>query len=163
MKFNYTTELKKFRKWQEEQAEILKASGMPEEDIEKIQTEDWKDFKAERVFCRHNFSIDSLMFANDEMADEEESPLMKRNTEKMTFRDVYLKSCKEDWLLGIEDEKLYKALKTLDLNQLDLAYSIYECNMTLNDYAIREGVSISAISQRHNIILKKIKKFYKMP
>ncbi len=162
MKFNYNTELLKFKKWQKEQEQILRESGMSEESVSRIKEEDWKEFKAERTFCLHNISLNTV-FIEEEKEDKEQGQHQDHLVFGKSYKDTHFRDCKEDWLANIEDQKLYKALESLDSDQLDLAYSVYECNLTLNDYAIREGVSLSAISQRHSIILKKIKKVYEMP
>lgn len=160
MEFNYNAELLKFKSWQKEQVAIMSESGMREEDIEKIKEEDWERFKSERIFCIHNFSSDALMKMAEDMEEEGRSPLLEKNLDKLSFYDKYMDSCKEDWISNIADKKLYEALRSLTPNQLDLAYSIYECRMTLNDYAIREGVSLAAVSKMHKKILEKIKKVY---
>ena len=161
MEFNYNAELMKFKAWQEEQERILSEAGMSKKDIKMIKDKDWEVFKGERTFCIHNISLESTIPQNDGGDDCESDKYRDKQVYRRSYNDSHFKDSKEDWLENIEDEKLYKALKTLEPYQLDLVYSVYECNMTINDYAIREGVSVSAISHRHSNIIKKIKKFLK--
>lgn len=160
MEFNYNAELMKFKAWQEEQEKILSEAGMSEKDIKEIKDKDWEVFKGERTFCIHNISLESTIPQNDEGDDCESDKYRDKQVYRRSYNDSHFKDSKEDWLENIEDERLYNSLKSLTPNQLDLAYSVYECRMTLSDYAIREGVSLANVSKMHKKIIKKIKKIY---
>ena len=160
MEFNYNAELMKFKAWQEEQEKILSEAGMSEKDIKEIKDKDWEVFKGERTFCIHNISLESTIPQNDEADDSESAKYRDKQVYRRSYNDSHFKDSKEDWLENIEDERLYNSLKSLTPNQLDLAYSVYECRMTLSDYAIREGVSLANVSKMHKKIIKKIKKIY---
>ena len=160
MEFNYNAELMKFKAWQEEQEKILSEAGMSEKDIKEIKDKDWEVFKGERTFCIHNMSLESTIPQNDEADDSKSAKYRDKQVYRRSYNDSHFKDSKEDWLENIEDERLYNSLKSLTPNQLDLAYSVYECRMTLSDYAIREGVSLANVSKMHKKIIKKIKKIY---
>ena len=160
MEFNYNAELMKFKAWQEEQERILSEAGMSKKDIKMIKDKDWEVFKGERTFCIHNISLESTIPQNDEADDCESAKYRDKQVYRRSYNDSHFKDSKEDWLENIEDERLYNSLKSLTPNQLDLAYSVYECRMTLSDYAIREGVSLANVSKMHKKIIKKIKKIY---
>jgi DNA-directed RNA polymerase specialized sigma subunit len=160
MEFNYNAELMKFKAWQEEQEKILSEAGMSEKDIKEIKDKDWEVFKGERTFCIHNISLESTIPQNDEADDSKSAKYRDKQVYRRSYNDSHFKDSKEDWLENIEDERLYNSLKSLTPNQLDLAYSVYECRMTLSDYAIREGVSLANVSKMHKKIIKKIKKIY---
>ena len=160
MEFNYNAELMKFKAWQEEQERILSEAGMSKKDIKMIKDKDWEVFKGERTFCIHNISLESTIPQNDESDDCESDKYRDKQVYRRSYNDSHFKDSKEDWLENIEDERLYNSLKSLTPNQLDLAYSVYECRMTLSDYAIREGVSLANVSKMHKKIIKKIKKIY---
>ncbi len=160
MEFNYNAELMKFKAWQEEQEKILSEAGMSEKDIKEIKDKDWEVFKGERTFCIHNISLESTIPQNNEGDDCESDKYRDKQVYRRSYNDSHFKDSKEDWLENIEDERLYNSLKSLTPNQLDLAYSVYECRMTLSDYAIREGVSLANVSKMHKKIIKKIKKIY---
>ena len=160
MEFNYNAELMKFKAWQEEQEKILSEAGMSEKDIKEIKDKDWEVFKGERTFCIHNISLESIIPQNDEADDSKSAKYRDKQVYRRSYNDSHFKDSKEDWLENIEDERLYNSLKSLTPNQLDLAYSVYECRMTLSDYAIREGVSLANVSKMHKKIIKKIKKIY---
>jgi DNA-directed RNA polymerase specialized sigma subunit len=160
MEFNYNAELMKFKAWQEEQERILSEAGMSKKDIKMIKDKDWEVFKGERTFCIHNISLESTIPQNNEGDDCESDKYRDKQVYRRSYNDSHFKDSKEDWLENIEDERLYNSLKSLTPNQLDLAYSVYECRMTLSDYAIREGVSLANVSKMHKKIIKKIKKIY---
>ena len=160
MEFNYNAELMKFKAWQEEQERILSEAGMSKKDIKMIKDKDWEVFKGERTFCIHNISLESTIPQNDGGDDCESDKYRDKQVYRRSYNDSHFKDSKEDWLENIEDERLYNSLKSLTPNQLDLAYSVYECHMTLSDYAIREGVSLANVSKMHKKIIKKIKKIY---
>ena len=160
MEFNYNAELMKFKAWQEEQEKILSEAGMSEKDIKEIKDKDWEVFKGERTFCIHNISLESTIPQNDEADDSKSAKYRDKQVYRRSYNDSHFKDSMEDWLENIEDERLYNSLKSLTPNQLDLAYSVYECRMTLSDYAIREGVSLANVSKMHKKIIKKIKKIY---
>ena len=160
MEFNYNAELMKFKAWQEEQEKILSEAGMSEKDIKEIKDKDWEVFKGERTFCIHNISLESTIPQNDEADDSKSAKYRDKQVYRRSYNDSHFKDSKEDWLENIEDERLYNSLKSLTPNQLNLAYSVYECRMTLSDYAIREGVSLANVSKMHKKIIKKIKKIY---
>ena len=160
MEFNYNAELMKFKAWQEEQERILSEAGMSKKDIKMIKDKDWEVFKGERTFCIHNISLESTIPQNDEADDSKSAKYRDKQVYRRSYNDSHFKDSKEDWLENIEDERLYNSLKSLTPNQLDLAYSVYECRMTLSDYAIREGVSLANVSKMHKKIIKKIKKIY---
>lgn len=59
-----------------------------------------------------------------------------------------------------EIKQLYYAIEKLNSKQKNLIKSIYFENISVSDYASREGVTQSAISQRLNTAIKKLRKFF---
>jgi DNA-directed RNA polymerase specialized sigma subunit len=63
------------------------------------------------------------------------------------------------WINSIEDSRLYAGLKRLTDEQLELLYCIYEKGMTFTEFARAKDISKGAVSQRHRVIINKLKKF----
>lgn len=59
-----------------------------------------------------------------------------------------------------QEKKLYNAILKLKPKQQELIKSVFFRNISLTDYAKNEGVTVSAVSQRLNTALKKLKKFF---
>lgn len=57
-----------------------------------------------------------------------------------------------------EEQKLKKAITLLKPKQQELIYAIYLEGMSVSEYALKEGVSQPAISQRLDTTLKNLKK-----
>ena len=57
-------------------------------------------------------------------------------------------------------QRLYHAIAQLSPKQRDLIQSIYFDNVSVSEYASREGVTQSAISQRLMTARKKLRKFF---
>lgn len=59
-----------------------------------------------------------------------------------------------------EIQRLHYAIAQLNPKQKDLIKSIYFDNVSVSEYASREGVTQSAISQRLMTAIKKLRKFF---
>lgn len=59
----------------------------------------------------------------------------------------------------LESCNLHKAIAQLNENQQRLVKAIYFDNISVSEYAVLEGVTQSAISQRLATVIKKLKKF----
>ena len=59
-----------------------------------------------------------------------------------------------------QEKKLYNAILKLKPKHQELIKSVFFRNISLTDYAKNEGVTVSAVSQRLNTALKKLKKFF---
>ena len=53
MAYNKAREERKWKQWKEKEERQLRILGMEEESIEKLRSDDWKDFNSERRFQEH--------------------------------------------------------------------------------------------------------------
>lgn len=155
MKFNYQTEKRKFNeKWKRLYEEFKKA-GMTEQMIQEMHDLDWDEFKRERVFARHNQYMESYINESDEFArDEGQNTLLEKFMEHLTVRDVYFDKG-FGWIEEIDSEPLYKALKSLSEDQLEILTEYVFQKNTQKEIAENLGISQPALSQQIATIKKK--------
>lgn len=159
MKFNYQTEKRRFNeKWKRLYEEYKKA-GMTEQMIQEMYDLDWDEFKRERVFARHNQYMGPYINENDEFVrDEGQNILLEKFIEHLTVSDVYFDKG-FGWIEEIDSEPLYKALKSLSEDQLEILTEYVFQKNTQKEIAENLGISQPALSQQIATIKKIIKKF----
>ena len=116
MEFNYAREKRKFDKeWEQLQKEYV-AAGMSEDAIAQMKAFDWEWFRSQRVYANHN------QLLPDEFDCEENgnSKLFRKfATLSVAFGKNGLTG-RYEWLMGIENEKLYQRLCSLKQDDLEL-------------------------------------------
>ena len=66
----------------------------------------------------------------------------------------------ENWLLFIENQQLYKALRSLKESEMLLVFLKFHKGYSQAELAAQLGLSQQAVSKRQTAILKKIKEFF---
>ncbi len=100
MAYNHGREDRKWRIWKEAEEKVLREHGVDEAVIEQIRMEDRADFNSNRRFYRWTSDFGEYL---EGVADNEQQ------AEPNTVADL---------LDEIEDEKLYRALLTVDKHTL---------------------------------------------
>ena len=156
MKFNYQSELKKFKANQEEMIKMYQEAGMDEDAINKMLEYDWELFKKERTFCIHNQPMEDFD-GND--SNCEETPLMKRFKENLSVEDEYMNENIFDWIESLDDVSLARGLKTLKPKQLEIMELLVVKELTHEEIAKVLGLERSAVTKNISRIKSKIKKY----
>ena len=164
MKFNYGLEKKKFdENWARTEKEYREA-GMAEEAIRAMYEYDWEMFKKERVYCRHNQSLDGQLCRNDQdfsvtEANEENSPYLYKFFDRFSVPEVITDPDRTDaWIDEIDSRSLLKAIRKLTEEEQDLIrlYMIEE--YTTIEIAALKSISQPAVTKRIQRLREKIKK-----
>lgn len=140
MKFNYTTEKKRWEKWKREEERIMIVLGVDEDIIKELHKYDWELFKENRRYKTQEILNHSNLFVNIPYYDNKEY------------------SSLDDILNDIEDETLYSVLSNSDEVTLKiihlkiLGFKVKEISQLLD-------ISDIAIYHRIQRLRKKIKNF----
>lgn len=140
MKFNYTTEKKRWEKWKREEERIMIVLGVDEDIIKELHKYDWELFKENRRYKTQEMLNDSDLFINIPYYDNKEY------------------SSLDDILNDIEDESLYSILSSSDEVTLQIIY------LKILGFKVKEisqllDISDIAIYHRIQRLRKKLKKF----
>lgn len=136
MSYNYIKEFLKWKRWKEQEEQILRQEKVSEPVIQELRDFDWQQFNAERRFKRnHNITNDSFF-------------LFYPTYDKKEIKSI------DDILDTIENEAFYEYLSETDPIMLDVIL------------LKMEGYSIKEISEKTNLPIstlyhkiKKLKKF----
>ena len=136
MSYNYIKEFLKWKRWKEQEEQVLRQEKVSEPVIQELRDFDWQQFNAERRFKRnHNITNDYFF-------------LFYPTYDKKEIKSI------EDILETIENEAFYEYLSETDPIMLDVIL------------LKMEGYSIKEISEKTNLPIstlyhkiKKIKKF----
>lgn len=136
MSYNYIKEFLKWKRWKEQEEQVLRQEKVSEPVIQELRDFDWQQFNAERRFKRnHNITNDYFF-------------LFYPTYDKKEIKSI------EDILDTIENEAFYEYLSETDPIMLDVIL------------LKMEGYSIKEISEKTNLPIstlyhkiKKIKKF----
>lgn len=139
MSYNYGKELTKWKKWKEQEEQLLRTLNVDEDIISQLQQYDWETFKAERRIRRkQNVTLDSL-FYNVPYYDQKEIVTV------------------DDLLDEIENEALFHYLSQTDQTTLTiillkiLGYSTKEISKILD-------INVASIYQRIHRLKNNLKK-----
>ena len=135
MGYNKGAEERKWKKAKNEEEQLLRELGYPEEKIQDLRQYDWGDFKRNRnyrkfEFTNYNADLDSRSFYSQK--------------EILTIKDMFD---------AIDDEELLTYLKKTD--PIVLFIILYETN----DYTVKEISKIMRMSK--NAIYKRMESFRK--
>ncbi len=140
MKFNYTTEKKRWEKWKREEERIMIVLGVDEDIIKELHKYDWELFKENRRYKTQEVLNHSDLFVNIPYYDNKEY------------------SSLDDILNDIEDESLYSILSNSDEITLKIIH------LKILGFKVKEishllDISDVAIYHRMQRLRKKIKNF----
>lgn len=141
MRFHYGCERKQLEKrWEVLRIEYEKA-GMSKEDIDVMYRFDLDELNSNRRFANHITEL------------EEVEPT---SIEAYSYYDTYLlEKPRYAWVEEVEDEFLYKKLKQLKVEELELVTLLVIDGYTQTEIAKKQGVVRNSIWKKIN----KIKKF----
>ena len=139
MAYNHGREERKWRIWREAEEKILRDCGVPESTIEEIRIYDRADFNSNRRFYRWTNDVAEYL---EDMQDKQ------KPKEVVTITDL---------LDEIENEKLYRALLTVDKRTLQILL------LKMQGYAPKEiapivHLSLGAVYARLDHLRKKLRK-----
>ena len=136
MSYNYIKEFLKWKRWKEQEEQVLRQEKVSEPVIQELRDFDWQQFNAERRFKRNHNITNGYFF------------LFYPTYDKKEIKSI------EDILDTIENEAFYEYLSETDPIMLDVIL------------LKMEGYSIKEISEKTNLPIstlyhkiKKIKKF----
>lgn len=157
MSVNFGKEYKKFRVEQEKLREYYESLGMSKEVIDALYEFDKMQFCEDIAYRRRTQSLQ--VSDEDNIADDDKSPLLKRFLEIISVPFEFHTSEKFWWLQEIEDEELLSGLLQLSVNELEvITYLAFEDFKQKHIAEIR-GVSQQSISKQIGEIKQKIKTF----
>ncbi|MGL0834068.1 RNA polymerase subunit sigma-70 [Faecalibacterium duncaniae] len=150
MSFNYAREKRMFdREWEQLHKEYV-AAGMSEAAIAQMKAFDWGWFCSRRVYSDHTQSL-----PEESPYDEEgRSTLFRKFAALSVAFEQGQASDRYAWVETIEDEELYRQLRTLSAADLELITLIAMEGYRQSDVARMWGCSQVAVHKR----MKKIKK-----
>lgn len=153
MSINFGKEYKKFRAEQKRLREYYESLGMSKGVIDAIYEFDKMQFCEDIAYRRRTQRLQ--VSDEDNIADDDKSPLLKRFLEIISVPFEFHTSEKFWWLQEIEDEELLSGLLQLSVNELEvITYLVFE------GYKQYEIAEIKGVSQPS--IFKKIKKIKKI-
>ncbi len=151
MSFNYGREKRAFDKeWEHLEAEY-RAAGMDQKEIQKMKEFDWKWFCSERTYHNHVQTLPTGNFEKDSDALFKQA----RPEAMITQWDAGdVDHTRFGWLSAVEDEALYRKLRTLSDKDLELLTLLYVDGYQQAEVARKMNCSRNSVHKR----LKKIKK-----
>ena len=160
MEFNVAKERLKFFAEQDKLAREYRKAGMTEEQIKVMFDYDYEAFKKERLFCEHNSFVDLAAF-EEECVPEEKASILGRYFERFSRDFIYQTRERYGWLDEIEDPELYKELKKLPENDLELLTLYAIDGYSLSEIAAIQGISKQAVGKKTLRMKKILKKIWK--
>jgi len=156
MKFNNGLEKKKFEiRWESMRKEYAEA-GMSVYAINKMYEYDCKMYLNERKFCDHNQYMSSVNSENEGGEDA----IAIRYEERFINEDVHWEQwSRYGWIENIDNVELYRYLKTLPEERLDLITMYVFEEKTQEEIAKILGISRSSVADRIARIKNNLKKY----
>lgn len=141
MGYNKARAEKEWLEWKNKEETQLRELGVDEDTIQFLHTYDWEMFKADRNYRQRHINIGTI----PEIVSEDSST---------TPRSV------EDFLDNIEDERLYRLLREVDSQTLQMLF-LKSLGYTAKEIEQRIGMPESMVHNRISRLRKNIKKIYK--
>lgn len=136
MSYNYIKEFLKWKRWKEQEEQVLRQEKVSEPVIQELRDFDWQQFNAERRFKRnHNITNDYFF-------------LFYPTYDKKEIKSI------EDILDTIENEAFYEYLSETDPIMLDVILLKME-GYPIKEISEKTNLPISTLYHK----IKKIKKF----
>ena len=140
MAYNKAREERKWKQWKEKEERQLRILGMEEESIEKLRSDDWKDFNSERRFQEH---CEALL---DDQDCEDPNPYKKE-----VVRIPDLLDC-------VSDERLFAVLLNTDKKTLQFLL-LKMMGFSGREISEKTGISENTINTKIKLLRKKLKNF----
>lgn len=138
MAYNKARAEKAWLKWKAKEEKHLRELGVNEDTIQRLHTYDWEMFKAESNYQQRHIDIGTFPdIASDDF------PALPRNA--------------KDFLNNIEDERLYRLLREVDSQTLQMLF-LKSLGYTAKEIEQRIGMPESMIHNRISRLRKKYKK-----
>lgn len=138
MAYNKARAEKEWLEWKNKEETQLRELGVDEDTIQFLHTYDWEMFKADRNYQQRHINIGTI----PEIVSEDSST---------TPRSV------EDFLDNIEDERLYRLLREVDSQTLQMLF-LKSLGYTAKEIEQRIGMPESMVHNRISRLRKKYKK-----
>ena len=138
MAYNKARAEKEWLEWKNKEETQLRELGVDEDTIQFLHTYDWEMFKADRNYRQRHINIGTI----PEIVSEDSST---------TPRSV------EDFLDNIEDERLYRLLREVDSQTLQMLF-LKSLGYTAKEIEQRIGMPESMVHNRISRLRKKYKK-----
>lgn len=152
MKFNYTSEKKKFDREQEQLAKQYREAGMGEDAIQEMYQYDYELFKKQRVFCQHNQYLD----IDSSYVESERSSLLAKFMREMSTEMTFTKEDERySWIEDVIDEHLYEVLHNFTEADLEIITMLVIEGYSVVEVARLKGVTHQAVSKKWKKIQKK--------
>lgn len=162
MKYNHALEEKKFNKRWEMLAKEYKEAGMSEEVMQQMWEFDRKEFNSNRVFCIHNQYMELAVKKDGELLEERKSLIGKKYIDNFTTEISSLStSSRYGWMDEIENEMLFKVIRELKQEDIELLTLFVFDGYTVVEIAKIQGVSHQFISKKITRLKKILKNFKK--
>ena len=160
MEYNVAKERMKFFAEQDRLAKEYRKAGMTEEQIKEMFDYDYEAFKKERVFREHNNFIDLEAFEKEHVPEEKAS-ILGHYFDRFSNEFIYQTQDRYGWLDEIGDPDLYKELKKLSENDLELLTLYVIDGYSLSEIALIQGISKQAVGKKTLRMKKILKKIWK--
>ena len=138
MAYNKARAEKAWLKWKSEEENHLRELGVDEDTIQRLHSYDWEMFKAERNYQQRHIYISSFPETASEVASDQPHSA-------------------EDFLDTIEDERLYRLLREVDPQTLQMLF-LKSLGYTAKEIEQRIGMPETTIHNRISRLRKKYKK-----
>lgn len=142
MAYNKAKEEKKWRLWKAAEEKQLRSLGVSEDTIEKLRVHDWAIFNSDRRYYQRVQESGTYL---NEVAEDTTPPEVKTV---------------EDFLDSIENQQLYQVLIKVDRLTLRIALMKVQ-GYSVQEVALRLGITEKAVYRRMDRLKEKIKKFSK--
>ncbi|MGM9601630.1 MAG: sigma factor-like helix-turn-helix DNA-binding protein [Faecousia sp.] len=156
MGFNYASEKRKFEKEWAKLRQEYKAAGMSDAAIQEMHDFDWNVFKQERNHQLHTQEMSVGTFDEPSTDQEDKSALMKKFLEAVSCWDNYTGSSRYGWVEEIEDPILYKKVRLLSPDELELLTLVVVDDFSQSEVAAIYGCTQQNIAKK----LRRIKKYF---
>ena len=138
MAYNKARAEKEWLEWKNKEETQLRELGVDEDTIQFLHTYDWEMFKADRNYRQRHINIGTI-------------PKIVSEDSSTTPRSV------EDFLDNIEDERLYRLLREVDSQTLQMLF-LKSLGYTAKEIEQRIGMPESMVHNRISRLRKKYKK-----
>lgn len=143
MKFNYTSEKKKFEKtWKRLEKEYYEA-GMSRNQIEEMKQFDWEVFKSERNYRKHNVFISEILLNDEKYRGQELDFLLHKYGNCSKNISEMGKFLRYGWIDELQRRELIAVLEKLSEEDMELVTLVF-----LEGYTQKEAARIIGLSEK---------------
>jgi DNA-directed RNA polymerase specialized sigma24 family protein len=162
-KLDFAEEMNLFNKtWRADRRRYL-AAGMGETEIEAMYDLHREQFNSDRCYRKHTQSLDGMMFADGDTADESQSPLLEKYMDRFSVSQPEISAWgRYDWIEDLDTPELARYLKSLPETSVELLTSMVADGVSRADLSREMGVSRAAVTKRVNPIKKVLENMTRM-